>query len=644
MANMGLPLAFGSSSKQRRGGRRSNRKPATCWEESTEEEGDLQVNNKVAVCDSMKETTEETQAAGWETYWAEQGEALLWSSWLEKLPETDPGSGTAPWDDPHSKAAWDTHAAETYYSYWDQFSYWAAQGWSAEQPTEDQQRAEEEEALRDDAEGLKDLFAHSCTLGLRSVSDSETECVSVCDIRQQSERELCVSDRPSDGGSDHRRHAASSQGHTAQQTDSQHAPGGADRQSGNRKATSNGEDDDEDHKPPGGGGAEVKRSHELDVEESPNLTPEEAWSKLGLKHNPEPLFQSVLSFRGGAAQKRTRQGLTKGAVRSVNKHTRFSEAGGDNRTALHKVKNFLEKNWKETQVTPCDRGETGGGSTREARAEGGDKEAEEGDKEAEEGDKEAEEEKEEGSLDSMSSLDAEKTLTCGTVESEREEEQPDKSLTCLEIPDRLMSDAPEGNTESARGRKQPVPAEMAAEPQLAKYWAQRYRLFSRFDEGIRLDREGWFSVTPERIAEHIALRVEHSFPDSQLIIDAFFLAIDIDPVRLDLARHNAVVYNVADRIDFVQGDFLELAPRLLGDVVFLSPPWGGPDYLTAEIFRLAKLISDNIVYFLPRNADMDQIASLAGAGGKVEVEQNILNNKLKTLTAYFGSLIKSDSD
>lgn len=33
--------------------------------------------------------------------------------------------------------------------------------------------------------------------------------------------------------------------------------------------------------------------------------------------------------------------------------------------------------------------------------------------------------------------------------------------------------------------------------------------------------EGWFSVTPERIAEHIALRVEHSFFDSQLVIDAF---------------------------------------------------------------------------------------------------------------------------
>ncbi|KAK7945297.1 hypothetical protein WMY93_001025 [Mugilogobius chulae] len=86
-------------------------------------------------------------------------------------------------------------------------------------------------------------------------------------------------------------------------------------------------------------------------------------------------------------------------------------------------------------------------------------------------------------------------------------------------------------------------------------------------------------------------------------------------------------------VDFVQGDFLQLASRLHGDVVFLSPPW--------EIFQKAKLVSENIVYFLPRNADMDQIASLAGAGGRVEVEQNFLNNKLKTITAYFGDLIKS---
>ncbi len=35
-----------------------------------------------------------------------------------------------------------------------------------------------------------------------------------------------------------------------------------------------------------------------------------------------------------------------------------------------------------------------------------------------------------------------------------------------------------------------------------------------------LSTEGWFSVTPEKIAEHIALRVQDSF-STELIIDAF---------------------------------------------------------------------------------------------------------------------------
>lgn len=33
----------------------------------------------------------------------------------------------------------------------------------------------------------------------------------------------------------------------------------------------------------------------------------------------------------------------------------------------------------------------------------------------------------------------------------------------------------------------PMPSEVADNPVLCKYWAQRYRLFSRFDEGIQLD-------------------------------------------------------------------------------------------------------------------------------------------------------------
>ncbi|KAG8014383.1 Trimethylguanosine synthase, partial [Nibea albiflora] len=372
--------------------------------------------------------------------------------------------------------------------------------------------------------------------------------------------------------------------------DSQQATGSTGRQFNSRINMSHkGDDEDEDDKPPGGGHAKVKRSHELDAEESPNLTPEEAWSKLGFKHNPEPLF--------------------------------------------------LEKNQREKQMSQCEQAEMGGESKQETEdrppylQEMIGEEEKRGRKEMKEGNEESEGEESSDSLDTQKKSTQPSTFSSvnETVDDERgeeqqeqdqeEEEQPGRQLPCLEIPDFLLSDEPEGNNElnrkdakktkkkkkkKKRWVKQQVPAEMAAEPELAKYWAQRYRLFSRFDEGIRLDREGWFSVTPERIAEHIALRVEHSFSNSQLVIDAFcgvggnaiqfaltgkrVLAIDIDPVRLDLARHNATVYGVAEQIDFLQGDFLQLAPGLCGDVVFLSPPWGGPDYLTAEVFDIKTMM------------------------------------------------------
>lgn len=56
------------------------------------------------------------------------------------------------------------------------------------------------------------------------------------------------------------------------------------------------------------------------------------------------------------------------------------------------------------------------------------------------------------------------------------------------------------------------------------------------------------------------------------------ISIDIDPAKIELARHNAAVYGVENRIEFIVGDFFQLAPTLKADVVFLSPPWGGPNY------------------------------------------------------------------
>ena len=40
------------------------------------------------------------------------------------------------------------------------------------------------------------------------------------------------------------------------------------------------------------------------------------------------------------------------------------------------------------------------------------------------------------------------------------------------------------------------------------------------------------------------------------------IAIDIDPKKIEMARHNAAIYGVADRIEFIVGDFFHVAPSL----------------------------------------------------------------------------------
>lgn len=241
---------------------------------------------------------------------------------------------------------------------------------------------------------------------------------------------------------------------------------------------------------------------------------------------------------------------------------------------------------------------------------------------------------------------------------------------------------------------------------LKKYFAQRYRLFSRYSEGCLLDEEGWYSVTPERIADQIAERCR-----CDTIIDAFcgvggnaiafaktcerVIAIDNSPVKLALARHNAALYGVVDRIDFVLADFVQFAKALSSstgrkrkiDVVFLSPPWGGVNYQSLspskstpnldsagshitnnglafiqdndaeedwvqsneyglanlkplhgkELFNLARRITPHVAFFLPRNQDLQEVSDLVtmGQNGASETE------KIEVEEEWMGNKLKA---
>ena len=56
------------------------------------------------------------------------------------------------------------------------------------------------------------------------------------------------------------------------------------------------------------------------------------------------------------------------------------------------------------------------------------------------------------------------------------------------------------------------------------------------------------------------------------------IAVEISAERLAMAQHNARLYGVDHKIEFICADFFDIAPTLAADGVFLSPPWGGPLY------------------------------------------------------------------
>ncbi|XP_055968470.1 trimethylguanosine synthase [Sorex fumeus] len=617
----------------------------------------------------------------WEQYWREQGPGLLWQGWQE----THPGQDCAePWAAPDTRTEWEQLYSRLYWHYLGQFHYWEAQGWTYDVRDEEPGQESTTGAAEGESAPARPTDPAEVLDGIGRLS-LDPEAAEHCPGESSGDlgpgeghgpREC-----PASGHGGPHNGAAPQSGLSGSGSANPPSPGSQDAsgansvREGSHRSGSDGGDSEDD--PPEQRPSKLKRSHELEVDESPDSDLDDDGALLGFMHGSGQKYGGISDFSHRKVRYLQKNVKYKSKfldmrrqINMKNTHIFFaeeSEKGGLKKSkTLSKVEKFLKRVSEPLDAKPspgpdsqdaCSSSDSEGQETVVQSGEGpvdtSSQEAQESCPLASAGDPEAE------------STEAGSTVAAGT-----------DALACSaqDAPDppRMAAEA-EGKKKKKKKSKakkaRSMPAEIASVPELAKYWAQRYRLFSRFDDGIKLDREGWFSVTPEKIAEHIAGRVSQSF-ECDVIVDAFcgvggntiqfaltgkkVIAIDIDPVKIDLARNNAEVYGVADRIEFICGDFLLLAPDLKADVVFLSPPWGGPDYATAEIFdirtmmspdgfevfRLSQKITNNIVYFLPRNADIDQVASLAGLGGQVEIEQNFLNNKLKTITAYFGDLIR----
>lgn len=283
-----------------------------------------------------------------------------------------------------------------------------------------------------------------------------------------------------------------------------------------------------------------------------------------------------------------------------------------------------------------------------------------------------------------------------------------------------------------------------------KYWKQRYSLFSKFDEGILMNQELWFSVTGERVAIFIAklLRAyyQDGFQDSVAAVDQDQVDLEYDPAAAAAAaaggteqtqqgecdgeqgdnniqqniagitildvfcggggntiqfarrfdrvfaldfnseniyctKNNCGVYGVADHVECVEGDWTDEGvrswfksaataagagqeddddiedDRAPVDVIFASPPWGGPGYKNTDVFDLDYLlplplkelletffiITNDVCLFLPRNSDVKQLSDvtkeLLGPEARCRVVYAYDNGFLKGMFVLFGRFV-----
>ncbi|XP_055142353.1 trimethylguanosine synthase isoform X2 [Symphalangus syndactylus] len=644
----------------------------------------------------------------WEKYWNEYGGGLLWQSWQEKHP--DQALSSEPWNFPDTKEEWEQHYSQLYWYYLEQFQYWEAQGWTFDalqscdtdtytSKTEADNKKDEKcmkvdlvsfpsspVTVDNDSSGTSDKDHSEILDGISNiklnseeVKQSQLDSCTSHDGHQQlsevSSRRQCPASgqsEPRNGGTNEESNSSGNTSTDPPAEDSQKSSGANTSKDRPHASGTDGDESEEDppqHKP-----RKLKRSHELDIDENPASDFDDSGSLLGFKYGGIPNFSHrQVRYLEKNVKRKSKYLDMRRQIKMKNKHIFFTKESEKpffkKSKTLSKVEKFLtwvNKPMDEEASQESSSHDNVHDASTSSDSEEQDISVKKGDDLLEASNPEPEKCQSVSSVGELETENYERDSLLATVPDEQD-------CVTQEVPDSLQAET-EAEVKKKKNKKKNkkvngLPPEIAAVPELAKYWAQRYRLFSRFDDGIKLDREGWFSVTPEKIAEHIAGRVSQSFK-CDVVVDAFcgvggntiqfaltgmrVIAIDIDPVKIALARNNAEVYGIADKIEFICGDFLLLASCLKADVVFLSPPWGGPDYATAEtfdirtmmspdgfeIFRLSKKITNNIVYFLPRNADIDQVASLAGPGGQVEIEQNFLNNKLKTITAYFGDLIR----
>ncbi|CAI6369485.1 unnamed protein product [Macrosiphum euphorbiae] len=207
--------------------------------------------------------------------------------------------------------------------------------------------------------------------------------------------------------------------------------------------------------------------------------------------------------------------------------------------------------------------------------------------------------------------------------------------------------------------EEPSAARTDTTPITFKYWRKRHTLFSKFDKGILMDEESFYSVCPEILSQYMAEKCGRV----KVAVDPFcgaggniiqlarlfdkVIAVDIDEDKTMMAKQNARIYGVLEKIEFVVADFFKLANQIKGDVIFTSPPWGGPEYnemdvigpldlCVDKILEVGKTIAPKILLHLPKNLDKNECWKMCnGVGAGLRKIENVFMDRYLNSTLLY---------
>lgn len=158
-------------------------------------------------------------------------------------------------------------------------------------------------------------------------------------------------------------------------------------------------------------------------------------------------------------------------------------------------------------------------------------------------------------------------------------------------------------------------------------------------QAARFDEQGRYSLTPESLALAMAkknrctqvLDLGCGLGGNAIAFarsGAMVQAVELDPERAALARHNCRVYGVQDRVQVQCADALAMIPARFAGLVFCDPPWGRDwkehpstldRYPLARALWEARAGFDQLWLKLPVSFDPGSLPGVGGSGLRIQL-------------------------